>query len=708
MAHLHSQPSGVFVDCRSHWKSRFTSEQTLSFAKYEGGVLSIGAEGPDRRSGLRDAALRVACRVRLVCRQEPECSDFEQSVLIRQENDPAPKFHFLEEGPVRMGMRVAFDLLDEAGHYHGDGRQDIWLYPNGTVHCTFTMQIIDHLGHGPIQDAYVELVDDARYKRLHLGAETLSGYGATDRPFGTHLPERAVLLENDSEAAAIFWVRDEGHVWDVGSDHGVLPPFYASRWPTGMQQWARGGMGWSCSGLHAGVQASLWEEGSTVRMCWLRDARVECSDESDGTFTASVMLGRSDSLEALQPRIQAVQAPLTPEVVGGLFRCYTEEDGTYEIGQVDPTAVQITFPADPLAREVCVRFFRRKTDPRHRGAVIATVDGQPTPVQLVSEGELTDDICVPMEMSHRRDSVDDVLVWMRLHAERETVLRIEKTPGIQAVYQSEIGGVDLKRRAGNRRDIALWSSRNSRVPLLEFDLFSGAVHRLTNYGQEDPVIWEMPLAFFKSCGISKHHYCSDVREFRIEENGPDAVALYFRATNPNGRAQSETWLRIPYDHPRPRLEVRMRFTALQQWDDNNVEFSDIFPYPSRLPETWFHDAVLFVQGGESFVKYSYRPDLSGGQHGEGQRLFYALYPSDRGNVLTLVDNPDQNQKMHYSVCGNYVDIHVNFQPDQVPVPTGTTFDVRYICELYGDGDTEIDELKQIGLRATQTGDIVID
>jgi len=708
MAHSQPQHSGVFVDCRSHWKGRFANEQAISFAKYEGGSLSIGSDGPDQRCGLRDVALRLACRVRLVCRQEQGSKDYDQSVLIRQENDPAPKFHFLEEGSVRLGMRVAFDLLDEEGHYHGDGRQDIWLYPNGDLHCTFNMQIVDRAGHGPIQDAYVELVDDGRYKRLHVGPETLSGYGATDRPFGTHLPERAVLLENDSEAAAIFWVRDKGHVWDVGSDHGVLPPFYASRWPTGMQQWARGGMGWSCSGLHAGVQASLWEEGSTVRMCWLRDARVECSDESDGTFTASVMLARSGSIEALQARIQAVQAPLTPDVVGGLFRCYTEEDGTYEVGQVDPTAVQITFPSDPLAREVCVRFFRRKTDPRHRGAVIATVDGQPTPVQLVSEGELTDDICVPMEMSHRRDSVDDVLVWMRLHAERETVLRIEKTPGIQAVYQSEIGGVDLKRRAGNRRDIALWSSRNSRVPLLEFDLFSGAVHRLTNYGQKDPVIWEMPLAFFKSCGISKHHYCSDVREFRIEENGPDAVALYFRATNPNGRAQSETWLRIPYDHPRPRLEVRMRFTALHQWDDNNVEFSDIFPYPSRLPETWFHDAVLFVQGGESFVKYSYRPDLSGGQHGEGQRLFYALYPSDRGNVLTLVDNPDPNQKMHYSVCGNYVDIHVNFQPDQVPVPAGTTFDVRYICELYGDGETEIDELKQIGLRATQTGDIVID
>ena len=105
-------------------------------------------------------------------------------------------------------------------------------------------------------------------------------------------------------------------------------------------------MGWSCGGLRRRPSIAVGEEGSTVRMCWLRDARVECSDESDGTFTASVMLARSDSLEALQPRIRAVQAPLTPEVVGGLFRCYTEEDGTYEIGQVDPTAVQITFPAD--------------------------------------------------------------------------------------------------------------------------------------------------------------------------------------------------------------------------------------------------------------------------------------------------------------------------------------------------------------------------
>ncbi len=708
MAHPQRVPSGVFVDCHSHWKGRFNGEQAISFAKYQGGILSVGSDGSDRRSGLRNAALRLACRVRMVCRQEPSADDCDQPVLIRQENDPAPKFSFLEEGPVRLGMRVAFDLLDEAGHYHGDGRQDVWFYPNGDLHCTFTMQIVDRAGHGPIGDAFVEVVDDGRYTQLHLGPETLSEYGATDRPFGPQLEERAVFLENESETAALFWARDEGHVWKVGSDHGPLPPFYASRWPTGMQQWARGGMGWTCRSASAGVEASLWEEGSTVRLCWLRDGRVEAEREGECTFTASLIVARGADRQALQSRIEAVQAPLTPRVVGGDLRCYTEEDGTYEIGQVDPTAVQIVFPADPLARDVRVRFYRRKTDPRHRGGVVATADGQRIPVQLVSEGELTDDICVPIEMSHRRDSVDDVLIAARLHPERETVLRIEKVPGIQVVYQSEIGGVDLKRRAGNRRDLVVWSSHNPQAPLLEFDLFSGAVHRLTHYASADPVVWEMPMAFFKSCGISKHNYCSDVRAFRLDEDGPDAIALYFCATNPSGRAQSETWLRIPYDHPRPRLEVRMRFTALEQWDDDNVEFTDIFPYPSRLPETWFHDAVLFVQGGESFVKHSYRPDLSGGQQGEGQRLFYALYPSQRGNVLTLIDNPDPNQKMHYSVCGNYVDIHVNFHPQQVPAPAGTAFDIRYICEVYGDEHASVDVLKQIGLRATETGDIRID
>ena len=700
---------GVFTDCRTHWKGHI-GQAAISLAKTEGGALSFGTDGADRRLGLSHRALSFAARIRLICRSEPGSPDYGQSVLIRQENDSQPKFHFLEEGAVRLGMRVAFDLVDDEGHYHGDGRQDIWLYPEGDLHCTFNLQIIDRLGHGPIQDAFVETKGDASYTRLRLGPETIEKQGEATRPFSDTLTECSLVLEGSEGLCALYWARDEDHAWQ-GSDHGPTPPFYASHWPTGMQQWAHGGMGWTCHGDTASIYASVWEEGTTARFAWLRESLVEVQSGSDATFTATLVASLSDDEKNIERRINAVQHPLEPTVDGGTFRCYTEEDGTYEIGQADPTGAAIVFPPDPQQRTVRLRYFRRKTDPRHRGAVHATINGAPTRVQLVSEGELTDDICVPMDMSHKNDSIDDCIISAQLHCEHPTEIRIDKIPGIQATYQSEITGVDLNRRGGNHRDIVVWSSKNQQAPLLEFDLFSGAIHRLTDYRQTEPVIWEMPLAFFKSCGISKHDYLNQVRAFSIEENGPDAVSLYFCATNPNQRAQSETWLRIPFDHPRPRLEVRMKMNVIEGWDAKNAEFSDIFPYPSRLPETWFHDAVLFVERDRTYYKPNFRPDLSvgSGSGSDDPFLFYALYPADRGNVLALFENPQPTErKFHYSVCGNYIDIHVNYDCGEAPVPAGTTFEVNYVCELYGDGQTSLEELKAIGQRSVEAGDIMIE
>jgi hypothetical protein len=398
-------------------------------------------------------------------------------------------------------------------------------------------------------------------------------------------------------------------------------------------------------------------------------------------------------------------------VTGGIFRNYADEDGACEVGQGDPTRVTVAFPADPLERPVRVRLFRRKTDPRHRGAVRVRVNGEPVRAGLTSEGQLTDDICVPMEMSHRNDSVDDVIVPARLRASAPTVVEIEKTPGIQAVYQSESAGLDLLRRAGNRRDLAVWSSRNPERPAFELDLFSLAVHRPTNHGAVDPALWEVPAAWFKSCGVSKHQYCCYMKDFSIERNGPDEVRIRFRGTNPSGRAASETWIRMPFDASRWRMEVRMRMEILDQWDYPNVEFSDIFPYPSRLPETWFHDGVLFVQRDRTSLVYTRRPDRSHHDPRESRddRLFYGLYGSDRGNVLTLIRNATADgTPLHYSVCGNYIDVHVNLEPRKVPVPRGTVFEVSFVSELYGDARTTVDEIKRIGLRSLEAGDIAIE
>ena len=78
-------------------------------------------------------------------------------------------------------------------------------------------------------------------------------------------------------------------------------------------------------------------------------------------------------------------------------------------------------------------------------------------------------------------------------------------------------------------------------------------------------------------------------------------------------------------------------------------------------------------------------------------------------MLALFENPHHPEhNFHYSVCGNYIDIHVNYNCGEAPVPAGTCFEVNYVCELYGDEQTSIDELKAIGQRSIATGDITID
>ena len=705
------QPCGIFVDCRNHWTANFeTNHHAISFDKFKGGVVKIGKNGENPYSGLESTSFMISSRVRLIRAEENLSNAHRKSVLIRQENDQGPKFHFLEEGPIRMGMRVAFDLIDDAGNYYGDGRQDIWFYPNGDLYCTFNLQIADINGYQTLQDAYVETITDkeTNFNSLTIDDEDLQNFGSLRRPIKNDSRSQTILFHGQEENVGIFWATQSPSCNKPISDHGDIPPFYASRWPTGMQQWARGGMGWDCHGESAKIEASVDPEGIRARLCWLSDANMTEKEIEKCTFTGNFAIVKTTNLKKLKARINSFRQPIVPTAIGGYFRGFAEENGQYEIGQVDPTKTEIIFPPDDYKRSVNVRLYRRKTDPRHRGGIVVTVNGENKSSQLISEGELTDDICVPIEMSHRNDSVDDVLLTTTLDSKKETRIEITKIPGIQAVYQSEITGLDLKRRAGNKRDLAVWTSHNYDKPLLELDLFSCAIHRLTHYEGIEPVLWEMPLTFFSSCGISKNQYCNDLCSWSIEDNGPENLSIYLNAFNTNRSAQSETWLQIPYHSPRPRIEVAMKFTTLKCWNDSNVEFSDIFPYPSRLPETWHHEAVLFVEPDGSFIKYNHRPDLSGGTAaGSPDKLFYALYGSTRGNILTLIENPRPNQSMHYSVCGNYIDIHVNFQIKQPPIPADTTFEVNYTCEIFGDEKTSVDELKMIGQNAVASGKLFV-
>ncbi|SVC75735.1 uncharacterized protein METZ01_LOCUS328589, partial [marine metagenome] len=98
---------GIFTDLRTHWFGHFGSGQQghagLGIARHAGGVLTVANDGqiPLTVSPGADPPhlVRLGMRVKLHCLHTEGTADHGQLVELRQENDPAPKCSFLEEGP---------------------------------------------------------------------------------------------------------------------------------------------------------------------------------------------------------------------------------------------------------------------------------------------------------------------------------------------------------------------------------------------------------------------------------------------------------------------------------------------------------------------------------------------------------------------------------------------------------------------------------
>jgi hypothetical protein len=47
-------------------------------------------------------------------------------------------------------------------------------------------------------------------------------------------------------------------------------------------------------------------------------------------------------------------------------------------------------------------------------------------------------------------------------------------------------------------------------------------------------------------------------------------------------------------------------------------------------------------------------------------------------------------------------------PKTVPVPAGTVFDVDFVTELYGNGDTTAEQIRAIGAASLAAGELTVD
>ena len=683
------RPWGVFITPGRFLKTEIGSVQA-AFDREAGGALCFGEIGAERR-------ISIGTRVRLDCTYSKDDGNYGQTVLLKQENDHAPRITFLEEGPERVALRVLYDLLDEAGHYHGDGLQEVWMYPEGDLFLTLGLRLVDQTAHTVVRDAWFEVRADSGYSEAIVGTETFSRIplskddGDQFFSFGRELPQKCLILYRGQERfLGVYWKNDVGRR-PFQLDYG-RPPFY-KKWPHLVDQWSVQPFeeqGWRLD-PSAGLSLEQKKEMTRIGVHWLRGAEREIGPRMD--LIGLLALSLSDNVDDLKRRIVHHQNPFRPEVSGGEFRYYEEVDGAYEVIKTDPNGVHIAFPPDAYERTVRLKLFNLKGD----GAIKVFRNGVLVQPQLVSYGDRTDDPLVPV-MVHPHGSADEAILSFKLQSDGPTEVTLEETEGIHAAYQMR----------DCLRTIIPWRSGNAGFGDLEFSLADGKARNIRKPGQKSEAVTEHPLYWFFGCAHSPFHYLNQLRGFSIIENGPDVVRFYYESANYGDRARSEYWVSIPYHREIFRMEVKSRFTALKQWDLPTIEFYDLFPFQTIDPSQWYYDYLLFIDGIHPTRKVlTKKPNLKMNVLDFWGRCFFAFMASDRGDILTLVKNPHpEDIPMRASLCGHWIDLHLDILPEVLPVPVGAVYEVETVVEIYGDNRTSDEDIEHIARQALETGEIL--
>lgn len=630
-------------------------------------VGSVSLECDARRGGtltLGSGALRVgvAARVELDCAHTPGSADFGKTVVLRQEEDAAPDILPVEEGPQRIVLRVLYKLLDAAGHYHGDGLQEAWVYPDGQVFFAFGLRLVDSASHPTLRGARIEFAC--------AGAVLTPPAGwRGEAKFGAELPERRLALASaDGKALGLFWAADAG-VRPFRMEFKT-PPFY-HRWPHLFHQW--GTHKWETRGwaIDPTAKVTFAGQGQTglAAMRWVDGASLKPSAEHSFYGLLGVSVGAPE--EETRRRALAHRTPLTPAVTGGELRGYDPVDAVYEVMKTNARETTVSFPADAQGRTARVRVFKLGG----KGSIAAEVDGKRVDAQILSQGNCTDDPLVPVRvMPH--GAADEAVVSLSLKPDAPTRVTVREGEGMHASYQVRDAW----------RSVIPWRSGCAEGDM-EFSLRDGRGRRLRKPGAAAEAIAEHPFFWLLHCGYSPSHYINDLREFEVTENGPERIGFKYVSENLGGRIRNETTVTLPYDPRALRVQTRHAFTTLGQWEHGTFEFFDTFPFITNDPRRWYYDRVLFMPAGEPARRIDVRGELDGKRSMMDfvRSCCFALLSSDRGNIFVLVRNPQPPAtRMRVHLCGCWIDLHLDIYCDTTPVPAGRTFSVETDMAVCGD------------------------
>jgi hypothetical protein len=440
----------------------------------------------------------------------------------------------------------------------------------------------------------------------------------------------------------------------------------------------------------------------SLELRWLPEGAGETASATP-TFAAFFRLATPPDVETLKGFADAERTPVNLTVEGGVVHGapggYNDQDGSYEVRKTG-NPMKVALPADDAGRTVRVKAIALGG----HGAVVATLDGKPLVPHLASEGGIADDPLAPIR-EQPEGPADMALVTVKLGGEPLT-LTFSEEPGVQLAYQTR----------DTWRSITCFTTRGGgRWPGFRLSLVDGRARNMRAYGRREWALTENLVHWFSYCGFTPVDMINQLVDFEVLKNGPDEAVFRYVSTNATGGAQSEFVVRVPADSPAMQVNVTATFTVLEAWPYESCQFFDVFPFRGVWPQDWWYDEVLWL-APDGRVKWLRTVEATYGGDEKLQEItgggFFALYRSDRGNMLMLTKNFEPLLPTSYVICGNYIDYHmeVKFLGDdgKAAAPKkGFRGTAQYDLALWGDKSVTREKLIEIGKESIAAGKLVL-
>jgi len=596
-------------------------------------------------------------------------------VAVRQDFDRNPEINFLEEGRQRIGIRVKFKLYDAGHRYFGHGMTETWLYPTGEAYVTAAATFENAALRPIVDEGYIEttMAPGLVPAVANLAAQSVN---INDNA----LPERNLFFraqggDNLPPGLGVYWRTGRmAHNTFIFRNAGSAPTYY--RWPEYFRQAYGGG---------AYLQSAQYVD-QKLQLRW--------PTQNQTAFNAlfRIATGTEQRIAAL---IATEREPVKLDVAGGVIHGdldgYNDQEGAYEVRKIDDP-LTVTLPADPLGRTVRVKVVALTKG----GAVTAELDGRALVPQLSSDGGIADDPLAPIrEMPE--NCADTALLTVQLTDTPQTLV-VREVPGVQYTYMSR----------DPMRNFACFTTQGGpRWSAFRFSLIDGHARNMRAYGNPEWALGENLLTWFSYCGYTPEQVICELRDFEVLKNGPDEAIFRYTSANAGDGAQSEYLVRVPADSSAMRMDVTATFTVLKQWPFDHNQFFDVFPFRGVWTQDWWYQQTLWVAPDG---RWKTRETILGTDEGDADLStfngggFFALYGSDRGNMVMLVKNVRPDFPIDYVICGNYIDFHMTMQFRDAagkPMQPGAGFQssVQYELAIWGDQQVTRDQLLAIGQRS---------